>query len=98
MGYFPIRGLDQGAWDPRDEDDLIAIRARTAPDRFSKWFIDTVVRVYHRLLGERFKVCHHDLITMKYTSLNTPSFTRSQVPLSLGREYLPTKKRGWALS
>ncbi|KAH8751521.1 hypothetical protein BGZ57DRAFT_973954 [Hyaloscypha finlandica] len=55
MGYFPIRGQDQAAWDPRDEDDLIAIKARTSPDPFSKWFTDSLVRVYHRFLGEKFK-------------------------------------------
>jgi len=71
MGYFPIRGQDQAAWDPRDEDDLIAIKARTSPDPFSKWFTDSLVRVYHRFLGEKFKVC--DSIPMTIEHISNPS-------------------------
>ena len=56
MGFFPLRGLDKDAWDPQHEDDLLAIKARSAPDPFSRWFTETIVPAYHHILGERFKV------------------------------------------
>ena len=56
MGCFPLRGLDRNAWLAGDEDDLMAVKARTARDPFSKWFMSTVVPTYHRIIGERLKV------------------------------------------
>lgn len=58
MGSFPLLGIDGNSWDVEYEDDLVAIKARTAPDMFSKWFTETLVPIYHHLLGERFKVFH----------------------------------------
>ncbi|KAH8885606.1 hypothetical protein GQ53DRAFT_828647 [Thozetella sp. PMI_491] len=53
MGCFPIRGLDLNAWD--DEEDLAAVKPRVAGDPISKWFMNTVFPMYHRLVGEKLK-------------------------------------------
>ncbi|EPE26349.1 hypothetical protein GLAREA_02261 [Glarea lozoyensis ATCC 20868] len=55
MGSFPLLGIDRESWDPKNEDDLIAIRPRAAPDIFSKWLTEGIVPFYHRIIGKRFK-------------------------------------------
>lgn len=54
MGSFPIRGLDMGAWDVKD--DLISLKSAGPRDLTTRWFTDTLVPLYHRFLGERLKV------------------------------------------
>jgi hypothetical protein len=61
MGSFPLLGIDKDAWDTKDENDLVAIKARAVPDVFSKWFTETLVPAYHHVLGERFKVFRRSL-------------------------------------
>ncbi|KAL9073145.1 MAG: hypothetical protein Q9157_004858 [Trypethelium eluteriae] len=56
MGSFPLHGLDRSSWDPQYESDLIALKARSAPDRFTRWFTDSVIPKYHNLVGEKLKV------------------------------------------
>jgi hypothetical protein len=56
MGSFPLLGIDKDAWDTKNEDDLLAIRPRAAPDMFSKWFTEYLVPRYHHILGKNFKV------------------------------------------
>lgn len=58
MGSFPLLGIDGNSWNVEYEDDLVAVKARTAPDMFSTWFTETLVPAYHYLLGEKFKVFH----------------------------------------
>ncbi|ROV95952.1 hypothetical protein VMCG_07984 [Cytospora schulzeri] len=55
MGNFPLLGLDRKTWDPQYEKDLLAMRANPASDYFSDWVSDTVVPLFHRLIGEKFK-------------------------------------------
>lgn len=55
MGWFPIRGLDRKAWDAEFEDDLLALKARVAPDTLSRWFMRIVFPLYHRYVGEKIK-------------------------------------------
>lgn len=54
MGSFPIRGLDMDAWDV--QDDLVALKSAGPRDLTTRWFINTLVPLYHRFLGERLKV------------------------------------------
>jgi len=56
MGSFPLLGTDKDAWDAKNDDDLIAIRPRVAPDMFSKWFTECLVPRYHHIVGKNFKV------------------------------------------
>jgi hypothetical protein len=58
MGSFPLLGIDKNAWDTKDENDLVAVKARAVPDVFSKWFTETLVPAYHRVVGEKFKVLY----------------------------------------
>ncbi|KAI9656058.1 MAG: hypothetical protein M1821_005119 [Bathelium mastoideum] len=55
MGSFPLLGLDRDAWGPDNEEDLIGLRTREAPDRFSRWFTDTLIPKFHEVFGKRFK-------------------------------------------
>lgn len=57
MGNFPLLGMDRRTWDEEHEDDLMALRARPASGVFSSWVAETVVPIFHRFIGERFKVC-----------------------------------------
>lgn len=57
MGNFPLRGPDRNAWSESFESDLVAIRRRETGDPFSKWFINTIVPNFHRLIGHRIQVC-----------------------------------------
>jgi hypothetical protein len=56
MGAFPLRGLDQTAWDAEHESDLLAMSAHNASDSFSRWFNHRLVPWAHALLGEKIKV------------------------------------------
>jgi hypothetical protein len=56
MGDFPLRGPDRNAWSDNYESDLVAIRRRETGDPFSKWFINTIIPKFHRLIGHRIKV------------------------------------------
>ncbi|KAI2618784.1 hypothetical protein GGR54DRAFT_142558 [Hypoxylon sp. NC1633] len=55
MGFFPIRGLDFKAWEQRLENDLVAIKPRVPPDPLSKWIMNTIFPLYHRVFGIRFQ-------------------------------------------
>ncbi|KAI1448152.1 hypothetical protein F5Y02DRAFT_377510 [Annulohypoxylon stygium] len=55
MGCFPIRGLDYKAWEQTFENDLVAIKPRVLPDPFSKWITDTLIPLYHRIFGVKFR-------------------------------------------
>jgi len=55
MGNFPLRGPDRNAWSENYESDLVAIRRRETGDPFSKWFINTVIPQFHRIVGHRIK-------------------------------------------
>jgi hypothetical protein len=53
---MPLLGLDRHAWEPIHERDLITAESHDSTDLFGSWFTETLVPVYHRLLGERLKV------------------------------------------
>jgi hypothetical protein len=57
MGNFPLLGLDRRTWDEEHEDDLLALRAQPVSGVFSTWVVETLVPIFHRFVGERFKVC-----------------------------------------
>ena len=54
-GNYPLLGLDKDAWGGSG-DDLVAMKARVAPDPFSSWVSNTVIPFYHNLLGDKLKV------------------------------------------
>lgn len=56
MGGFPLLGRDRESWDVENERDLVGLRPRNPPDRFSAWFSDTVLPTYHRVIGQKVKV------------------------------------------
>lgn len=56
MGNFPLLGLDRKMWDAENEEDLVTLRERTRSDVFSSWVAETLVPMFHRFIGERFKV------------------------------------------
>jgi len=68
MGNFPLRGPDRNAWSENYESDLIAIRRRETGDPFSKWLINTIVPIFHQVVGHRIRVGD---------SLSWPAPTRS---------------------
>ncbi|KAH8777519.1 hypothetical protein F5883DRAFT_409481 [Diaporthe sp. PMI_573] len=59
MGSFPIRGLDMGAWNVKE--DLVALKSTGPRDLTTRWFTNTLVPLYHRFLGEKLKVRNHSL-------------------------------------
>ncbi|KFY10220.1 hypothetical protein V491_07756, partial [Pseudogymnoascus sp. VKM F-3775] len=91
MGSFPLLGIDGNSWDVEYEDDLVAIKARTAPDMFSKWFTETLVPIYHHLLGERFKkpindeagegIYHYNESVLKATLSTLTTVVASVLPI-----------------
>ena len=42
---------DCNKWFKPDSADLIALRARHADDRFTRWLADTLVHAFHRFVG-----------------------------------------------
>lgn len=56
MGAFPLLGLDRHTWNAENEQDLMALLPRKSQDSFSDWMMETVVPLYHRYIGQRFKV------------------------------------------
>lgn len=55
MRCFPICGLDLGAWDENDSEDLIALKSTGSKDLVTQWVTHTLVPLYHRFLGEKLK-------------------------------------------
>ncbi|KAI1342727.1 hypothetical protein F5Y15DRAFT_266404 [Xylariaceae sp. FL0016] len=55
MGDYPLIGLDRESYCQRYEKDLVAIKARPAPDLFSRWFNYSLFPTWHRLVSRRFK-------------------------------------------
>lgn len=55
MGNFPLLGLDRTTWNSEHEHDLLAMRATPGGDYFSVWVFDTIVPLFHRVIGERIK-------------------------------------------
>jgi hypothetical protein len=49
MGAHPLLGIDRKSWEDQNEGDLAALMPRRAPDRFSQWFIDSLVPRLHRV-------------------------------------------------
>lgn len=56
MGNFPLLGIDRHSYSEQYEKDLVAIRARSAPDFFSRWFTCGLIPKWHSAVGEKFKV------------------------------------------
>ena len=56
MGSVYLLGRDSKVWSEPDLSDLIALHARHAEDPFTRWFSDTIVYAYHRVVGRFFKV------------------------------------------
>lgn len=59
MGSFPIRGLDMGAWDIKE--DLVALKSAAPSELTTRWFTTILVPIYHRFLGERLEVRNNSL-------------------------------------
>jgi hypothetical protein len=56
MGAHPLLGTDRGSWDTQNEGDLGALIPRRAHDRFSQWFIDSLVPKLHKIFHRKYKV------------------------------------------
>lgn len=56
MGSFPLLGLDRATWEPINEQDLVQLHPRKSTDIFSRWVIETLVPLFHQLIGKHFKV------------------------------------------
>jgi hypothetical protein len=70
MGSFPIRGLDMGAWDVKE--DLVALKSAGPSDLTTRWFTNSLVPLYHRFLGEKLKVRSHSLSQFTQQSKPVP--------------------------
>lgn len=57
MGNFPLVGLDRNTWSSIYENDLMAVRTRPSSDYLSDWITHTIVPSFHRMVGEKYKVC-----------------------------------------
>jgi hypothetical protein len=55
MGAQPLLGSDRLSWDARNEGDLAAMMPRRAHDRFSRWFIESLVPRLHRTFRRKYK-------------------------------------------
>ena len=91
MGNFPLRGVDRHAWNETYESDLIALRRRETPDHFSRWFINTVVPYFHRIVGWRFKVRVHFILSRGFLIdlLETVGTSARQNMVLQRRHYTP---------
>jgi hypothetical protein len=56
MGAHPLLGTDRMSWDAQNEGDLAALMPRRAHDRFSQWFIDSLVPKLDRMFHRKYKV------------------------------------------
>ena len=63
MGNFPLRGVDRHAWSETYEEDLVALQRRETGDHLSRWFINTLIPLFHRVFGHRIKVLAHPSIS-----------------------------------
>ncbi|MCJ1246684.1 hypothetical protein MMC30_003893 [Trapelia coarctata] len=55
MGCVYLLGQDSETWEKPDVEDLVALRPRQADGLFSSWVTDSVVHIYHRILGRHFR-------------------------------------------
>ncbi|KAK8043321.1 hypothetical protein PG993_005751 [Apiospora rasikravindrae] len=55
MGYFPLVGADRNSYSEERERDLVAVKARSAPDLFTRWFHDGLVSRWHGWFGRNAK-------------------------------------------
>jgi hypothetical protein len=55
MGAFPLLGLDANSWEAEHEHDLMSLLSRKPRDAFSKWLSTSIVPLYHRVLGSKYK-------------------------------------------
>lgn len=56
MGDYPLLGLDRKAYDPEYEHDLVALKARSTPDFFSRWLTYYLIPKWHNSVGRKIKV------------------------------------------
>ncbi|KAK8062015.1 hypothetical protein PG994_008381 [Apiospora phragmitis] len=55
MGYFPLIGADRNSYTEQYERDLVAVKARSTPDLFTRWFNDGLVSKWHGWFGRTAK-------------------------------------------
>ncbi|KAK8132172.1 hypothetical protein PG999_000345 [Apiospora kogelbergensis] len=55
MGYFPLVGADRHSYSEEYDRDLVAVKARSAPDLFTRWFNDGLVSRWHGYFGRKVK-------------------------------------------
>ncbi|KAI0134161.1 hypothetical protein BJ170DRAFT_690464 [Xylariales sp. AK1849] len=56
MGNFPRLGLDRYSYSAENEHDLVAVKARSVPDIFSRWLKFFLIPKWHKVIGEKFKL------------------------------------------
>lgn len=57
MGYVHLLGSDSDIWSKPDMNDLVALKAPSADDKFTTWVSDTAIPTFHSVLGRCFRVC-----------------------------------------
>lgn len=88
MGNFPLRGADRHAWSETYESDLIALREQETLDYFSRWFINTIVPYFHRIIGWRFKVGTQFILARSILKVLSETFNASVLKnMVLQRQY-----------
>lgn len=88
MGNFPLLGLDRKTWNKEYEDDLLALRAQLRGDAFSSWFTETLVPIFHRYIGAKFKVC--DNICLAYMERSSCLYYQVGIPISRRSKFMLT--------
>ena len=64
MGNFPLVGLDRFSYMEQYERDLVALKTRSVPDPFSRWFTHHLLFRWSRSVGNKVKVpCHSAFVT-----------------------------------
>jgi hypothetical protein len=53
MGNYPLLGIDRNSYDPDNDTDLIAVKARSTPDVFSRWLTYYLVPKWHDAVGSK---------------------------------------------
>ncbi|KAK8852271.1 hypothetical protein PGQ11_014750 [Apiospora arundinis] len=55
MGDFPLVGADRNTYSEEHDRDLVAVKARSAPDLFTRWFHDGLLSKWHAWFGRNVK-------------------------------------------
>jgi hypothetical protein len=89
MGAHPLLGIDRMSWNGQNEGDLAALMPRRAHDRFSQWFIDSLVPRLHHIFRRKSKVT---LLNIYYCGVSHEPYSK-QSPATWVRGCTSTMNR-----